>query len=90
MEHSMEPHKIFCFKDDKSQTYGPPFCTETKGALIREVQTALKSGQAIWAKHPQDFAIYEIGDYNPLTGTVSPHAQLNCLGLVQDFKESLD
>lgn len=81
-------HKILCFKDDKSRSYGPPFTVETLGVFVRTVQEELHRGQAIWSKHPQDFGIYELGLYDPETGSVLLHDQKKCLGLVQDFKTS--
>lgn len=83
-------HRIVAFKDDKSETYGPPFTVETKGMLIRTIQEELDKGQAIWARHPQDFAIYELGEYDGASGNILLHEQKKCLGLVQDFKRSLD
>lgn len=91
MKHLDSPKlKIFCFKDDKSVTYGVPITAQTRGMFIRDVQDELHKGQAIWAKHPQDFAIYELGEYDPHTGSIELYDQKNCLGLVQDFKSSLD
>lgn len=81
-------HKMLCFKDDKSRSYGPPFTVETLGVFVRTVQEELQRGQAIWSKHPQDFGIYEIGLYDPENGIVFLHDQKKCLGLVQDFKTS--
>lgn len=83
-------HKVLAFKDDKSETYGPPFTVETLGMFIREVQEQLPKGQALWAKHPQDFGVYELGEYDPMAGEILLHDQKKCLGLVQDFKRSLD
>lgn len=78
--------KIFVFKDDKSNSYGPPMVMPTKGIFIREVQDQLKQGQAVWAKHPQDFTIFEIGEYDPSTGTVHNYEAKSAIGLVDDFK----
>jgi len=79
-------HKIFCFKDEKSESYGPPMTEETQGIFIRKVQDALTEKQAIWAKHPHDFAIFELGNYDAQFGTIELHENKKCLGLVQDFK----
>lgn len=78
--------KIFCFKDDKSDSYGPPMTVENQGFLIRQVQEELVKGQAIWAKHPHDFSIFELGEYDIYTGIITRHETKKCLGLVLDFK----
>lgn len=81
--------KIFVIKDEKSLSYGPPFTSMTRGSAIRDIQEGLSKGHAIWARHPQDFALYEIGSYSPSTGEILLYDQKNCLGLMQDFKQSL-
>lgn len=82
-------HKIFVLKDDKSNSYGPPIVEQTRGMLIRSLQEGLSQGQAIWAKHPQDFTLFEIGEYDPRSGNVELYESKSCLGLVQDFRTSL-
>lgn len=78
--------KIFCFKDEKSETYGPPMTVETQGVFIRQIQEQLPQGQAIWSKHPQDFSIFELGEYDIYTGKILLHESKKCLGLVMDFR----
>lgn len=82
--------KVFCLKDQKSSTYGPPFTMENSGFAIRMIQEGLQQGQAVWAKHPQDFSLFELGEYEPETGIIKTYDNKNCVGLVQDFKTSLD
>lgn len=87
--NSPENHKIFVLKDDKSATYGPPIVEQTRGMLIRSIQEGLAQGTAIWAKHPQDFTLFEMGEYDPRTGNIELYESKSCLGLVQDFRTSL-
>lgn len=82
-------HKVFLFKDEKSNTYGYPIIAQTRGMFVRDVQDELSKGQAVWARHPQDFAIYEIGEYDISRGDIVLYGNKNCLGLVQDFRQSL-
>lgn len=79
-------HKIFCFKDDKSNSYGPPVTSENQGMFIRQIQEELHRGNAIFAKHPQDFSIFELGSYDAHTGNIVTYETKKCLGLVLDFK----
>lgn len=82
-------HKVFCFKDDKSMTYGPPFIEQNRGMVIRSIQEQLPQKQAIWAKHPMDFTLFELGEYDIRTGVVEMYETKTAVGLVQDFKSSL-
>lgn len=83
-------YKVFCLKDSKSASYGGPMLFENHGMAIRWIQEGLQNGQPVWAKHPQDFSLFEIGEYDPRSGTMVPGSEKNCIGLVQDFKISLD
>lgn len=78
--------KIFCFKDEKSDSYGPLMTVENQGIFLRQVQEELPKGQAIWAKHPHDFSIFELGEYDVYSGKIVLHETKKCIGLVLDFK----
>lgn len=86
MHKEQEKHKIFIFKDDKSASYGMPMVQQTRGMFLRDVQEELNRGQAVFARHPQDFSIFEIGEYDPTTGKIDLYETKNCLGLVSDFR----
>ena len=87
MHKEQEKYKIFVFKDDKSASYGMPITQPTRGIFIRDiVQEEIRRGQSVFARHPQDFSIFEIGEYDPQTGNVHLYETKNCLGLVSDFR----
>lgn len=78
--------KVFVFKDEKSESYGPPITYENRGMFIRDfVQAGLQSGQPIWAKHPQDFTLFELGEYDARSGQIELYESKFAVGLVQDF-----
>lgn len=87
-DQKQEFHKLFLLKDDKSTSYGYPATSPTRGMFIRDIQETLQSGNSVWAKHPQDFSIFEIGEYDPRTGNIHLYETKNCLGLVLDFRQS--
>lgn len=83
-----EKHKLFCAKDSKSETYGPIMTSKTTGLFLRQVSEVLNEGQSIWAKHPQDFTLFEVGEYLPESGDVIMYDAKKSLGLVQDLKSN--
>lgn len=89
-QKSRENFKIFVFKDAKSDVYGFPITEKTRGMFIRNVQDELAKGQSVWARHPQDFALFEIGEYDPHSGAIVLYEMKNCLGLVSDLRQSLN
>lgn len=78
-------HKVFVLKDSKSSTYGYPISSQTTGMFLRELADQIKSGQSVIARHPMDFSIFEVGEYDPRTGSIQLMENKNCLGLVQDL-----
>lgn len=85
-----EKFKLFVLKDDKSNSYGAPITYPTRGMFIRDfLQDALSKGQAVFARHPQDFSVFEVGEFDPRSGQIFLHENKSCLGLVQDFRSSL-
>lgn len=83
-------HRVFAFKDSKSSSYGPPITAPNKAMFLRDIVAPQLQGQGVIAKHPSDFAIFELGEYDVQTGEVFPHEVKNCMGLVSDFKLSLE
>ena len=86
VQSTQELHKILCFKDSKSNTYGPPFTVQTLAMFVRDLGEELVRGQAAWAKHPNDFSIFELGEYDVRTGSIRLHDSKNLLGLVNDYR----
>lgn len=78
--------KLFAIKDAKSEAYGPIITYKTQGLFLREISEAIAQGQTVWAKHPQDFTLYELGEYDADTGDVHMYEEKKALGLVADFK----
>ena len=77
--------KVFVIKDDKSIVYGSPITAPTRGMFLREIMDKVNEGQAYFAKHPMDFSLFEIGEYDPDLGAMVPYEVKQCLGLVQDL-----
>lgn len=89
VQRTKENSKVFVLQDSKSNVYGAPITVRTRGIFIRELQEELAKGQMIWARHPQDFSVFEIGEYDEHTGCIINYPSKNCLGLVHDFRQSV-
>lgn len=78
-------HKVFVLKDEKSETYGYPVVSQSTGVFLRDLSDRARDGQSMFSKHPMDFSIFEIGEYDPDKGTLIPRESKICHGLVQDL-----
>lgn len=63
--------KIFSVYDSKIQAYNTPFYLRTSGDAIRGWTTAVNDETTQFNKHPEDFTLFEIGEYDDLTGDIS-------------------
>lgn len=63
--------KMFAVYDMKVGAYMPPFTMRSRGEAVRSFMDAVadKSGQFI--KHPEDYALWSIGDFNDQSGEVT-------------------
>lgn len=60
--------KAFAVYDIKSELFSPPHFQETNGVAIRSFGEACLDDKTQMGKHPEDFSLYCIGDYNIETG----------------------
>lgn len=63
---------IYAVKDLAVQAFGQPFFVRAKGEAIRSFQDEANSttGQSAIAKHPEDYELYFVGNYDEQTGTI--------------------
>lgn len=67
--------KIFTVYDKQSHTYSGPFVEQTEVHAMRAFKAEVnrhERGNMI-AAYPNDFALYELGSFDPNTGELSTH-----------------
>lgn len=72
--------KVFAVYDSKAEAYMQPFFMQSKGQAIRSWQDVVEDEKTQFAKHPGDFTLFEIGEYNEEKGLLIPHQQKINLG----------
>lgn len=72
--------KMFAVYDSKAQVYGTPFCMGTIGLALRAFTDLAKDPQSTVSKYPQDFSLFQVGEYDDQLGQVSASVHIN-LGL---------
>lgn len=63
-------HKIYTMYDAKAKSYFQPFFMINDEVAIRAVQQAVNEQGHQFNKFPEDFYLYEIGEYDEKTGMV--------------------
>jgi len=56
--------RVFSIYDSKTEAYMKPFLLQTKGHALRAFQDLVNDGQSLISKHPNDFSLFEIAEYD--------------------------
>jgi len=68
--------QIFATYDRAAESFMNPFVVPHSGVAIRGFTDAINSsGDSDISKHPDDFDLYYIGDFDASTGFVTPHPE---------------
>ncbi len=60
---------VFSVYDSKAECYSPPFVCVSIGVAVRQMLEVCSDRNTSVFKYPQDFTLYRIGDWNPVTGS---------------------
>ncbi|AXL14456.1 nonstructural protein [Microviridae sp.] len=71
--------------DAKSEMYLNPVCGRTKGQAIREFQQEANNPESQLNKYPEDFTLFELGEYDDITGMMHPHKTPKPIGKALEF-----
>ncbi|QXP08360.1 MAG: nonstructural protein [Arizlama microvirus] len=63
--------KVFSIFDDKAQIFSNPFFMPHTGMATRAFADLVNDGQSNVAKHPSDFKLYQIGEYDDVSGLLT-------------------
>lgn len=76
--------KIFSVFDRASKTYSHPFYLLREEQAIRAFTDAINSPSHEFGKHPADYALFYMGEFDDLTGkhtSAAPSCDMLCTGL---------
>jgi len=82
--------KVYSIYDSKVEAYMQPFFMQTKGQAIRALTDSLMDEKSQYAKHPQDFTLFELSDYDDSEGKFIPHPSPKSVGVLIEFMPSAD
>lgn len=77
--------KMFSIYDSKGQFYDKPMFLRTKADAIRGWTELANDQKTTIAKHPADFTLFEIGEFNDLTGVVTMYDAKQSIGTALEF-----
>lgn len=65
--------KLFAVRDLKADSFGAPISVATKGLALRSFQDVCLDARSEIAKYPEDYSLFELGDYDPNSGVIVSH-----------------
>lgn len=82
--------KVLVVYDSKSECYGNPFYARATGEAIRSFADEVnrEDGQSAVSAHPEDFTLFEIGEYDAELGEVVMYESKKSLGVGTQFLRS--
>lgn len=80
--------KMYAVYDSKVETYAQPFFLPTNGAAIRSWIGAVNDETTMFAKHPEDYTLFELGEYDDETGKTENLHTPKSLGTALEYKKS--
>lgn len=80
--------KVFSVYDTQAKVYVNPFYQSTIGEAVRAFGDAVKDPQnGTLNKHPEDFILYEIGEWNDNSGVIEALIPPSRCAAGSDYKE---
>lgn len=77
--------KVFAIRDNKAEAYLQPFMFANQGEAIRAFSDAIQDGKSMFSKHPEDFVLFYIADYDDSKGLYIPKTPIQSLGVAVEY-----
>lgn len=65
-------HGVFSVRDTKADAFYPPFISQNAGTACRALSDHVNNPGHLFAVHSVDFTLYQIGDFDDVSGGMSP------------------
>lgn len=82
--------KIFTVFDTKVEAYLTPFYMKSKGEAIRSFTEACNDPQTMFFKHPEDYVLFELGDYSDSDASFCLLPSPRSIGCAIEFKKVVE
>lgn len=80
--------QIYAIHDVKAQCFGNPFFLSHNGIALREFSDLSNDPQSRINKHPEDYKLYNLGEYDDNSGAFTSLSQPKFLANATDFQET--
>lgn len=78
-------HKVFAIYDEKAENYGRPIFLPNDGLAIRSFSDSIQEQGSVIARHPADYRLHLLGEYDDRTGSFKSLSNPKFLAVASDF-----
>lgn len=64
-------NRLFAVQDSKAGAFHAPFCAPSEGVAVRMMLDCVNREGHPYAMHPEDYTLYEVGEFEDTDGRVS-------------------
>lgn len=79
--------RVFSLYDAKAKVFQTPFYMPTLGMALRAFDDLVNDESTLVNKHPGDFQLYEIAEYDDDNGKHKPTEPLDLVATAQEYKK---
>lgn len=78
-------NSVYSIMDVKAAVFGRPFVQLNNAVAMRTFSDLAKDAQSEISRHPEDFKLFRLGEFDDNSGVLSPVAQPEFLASGSDF-----
>lgn len=64
---------VLSLKDAKADTFSPPFFQVNRASALRVLSDLVADERSTVSRHPEDFALFELGTFDDVTGMITSY-----------------
>lgn len=71
---------MYTVYDSKTEAYLQPFFMQSRGAAVRAWVDTIQDNKSQFSKHPSDFTLFEVGEWNEISCEFNIYKNILSLG----------
>lgn len=84
----MTIHQVVAVRDSALDAFDRPFFTPSIGVAVRSFGDEIKRPDSPMHKHPEDFELWHLGEYDDTTGRIAQAPDHRQIARGKDFAEA--
>lgn len=80
--------RMYSVFDVKAAVYSVPFSAPNDQMAVRSFGDGCQDERSPWAKHPEDYSLHLVGQFDDAAGAVSPVSPVVFVAKAADFQRS--